>query len=149
MKNIVLLLYFIAGSSVILNGQGFEFSHIPDSVLLRIDEMGNDNSDTLSELECHYFEYRFPRPDSIYNFSNKKIIFIHAHGEGKMFFFSEERRLMNTDGRKTGMSAAIYFFDDNEKQLYDIEYDIVVYCWAKFNLPKEKIGQGLAKSKKY
>lgn len=140
MKKITFLLYFSVFVCIETSGQDFGiFSQIPDSVLLRIEEMGKDDSDTLSELECLYFRFRFPSVDTNYQYAGKKIFFRHAFGRGKIYFFSEERRLLYTNGRNRGMVAAIYFLDESEKQLYDVECDVVVHCWPKIVESKERI----------
>ena len=124
-----------------LYGQEFYFSTVPDSILQRFDDMGIDNSDTLTDIECCYFMYRFAKPDTEYDFSGKRIKFINARGNGKIFFFSEEKRLLNTNKNRSGMVAAIYFFDESEKQLYGFDYDIVIDCWAKFQKSKKTIAK--------
>jgi len=142
MKRIAAALSFLfACLSIDMQGQETDLYWIPDSILMRIDEMGIDKSDTLTQLECLYFMFRFPKPDSNFNYAGKRIYFKHSHGGGKCYFFCEERRLLHIEGRKMGMTAEIYFFDESEKRLYGIPYDVVVHCWTKFRLSKEKIAK--------
>lgn len=143
MRKLAILSYFVACLSVDMQGQGSSFSQIPDSVLQRIDEMGNDNFDTLSELECLYFKFRFPLTDTCFQYAGKRIYFMHTHGKGKKYFFCEERRLLHITGRDRGMATAIYYFDESEKKRYGVKYDIIVHCWPKFKMSKEKIASKL------
>ena len=139
MKRIVVLSFLMSCFFTDMRGQVTDSYRIPDSILMRMDEMGIDEADTLTELECLYFMFRFPNPDSNFNYAGKKIHFKHTYGGGKRYFFSEERRLLRIQGQNMGMGAVIYWFDESEKKLYDIPYDVVVHCWTKFILPKKKI----------
>ncbi len=129
-----------------------KFSQIPDSIIITLDQMGLDNSDTLTELECKYLMYRKPPLDSTFTYCGKKIAFTYftyLHKKlrlsRKLSFFMSERMWVR-EGDTNDTHLTVYYFDETIKKKYKLEYDVIVgESWSKITCSTEKAAKKYSK----
>lgn len=113
------------------------FNEIPNENISQLDKMGLEDSPLLNEFESDYFNVVYKDSLNGFNFSEKKIGFIHrgAKSDKKEYFELEKKRFKHGETPNYG---TLYVFDETQKEESG-GYDAVIVYWSKVNYSKEQI----------
>jgi hypothetical protein len=119
---------------------GHSFGEIPMNLLAKIDEMGMDSSEELTDLEISYFEARLGGQIERHALANKRVGFYFSHlgKSDKRTYFVQERERLHDPYTASPINAGLYLLDEVTKEATG-GYDAVVVCWEKVVLTRKAI----------
>ena len=129
------LLSVIMFNSVNCSAQKTKFEDIPKELILKLTEMGLDNSILLNSIESQYFNFIFKDLD--YNFTNKRVGFVYSQrktDKSEYFKLEKERYKLNL----TPNQGTVYIL--NQKEITESGgYDVIIVFWSKKKFDKNKL----------
>jgi len=114
MKYLIIIILFLY--TVDTSGQQLRFSEITTELLEQLEKMGVDDQITLNSFESRYLNFVYANYRSDFDFTNKKVGFIHAGGkEDKKDYFELERRRYRFKDKETPSIGILYIFNEEQK----------------------------------